>query len=116
MRRAVVVTVDGLRKDMVSAELTPNLHRFQGEAERFENYCTVFPSCSRVVSASLATGCFPARHGLQGNTVALREEGALVLRDAGHPDFLQHKRRITGRSLAVPTLAERVKDHGGAIT
>lgn len=116
MRRAVVVTVDGLRKDMVSAELTPNLHRFQGEAERFENYRTVFPSCTRVVSASLATGCFPARHGLQGNTVALPEDGGLVLRDAGHPDFLQHKRRITGRSLAVPTLAERVKDHGGAIT
>jgi hypothetical protein len=39
----------------------------------------------------------------------------LVPRDAGHPDFLQHKRRVTGRSLAVPTLAERLKDHGGSI-
>ncbi len=32
-----------------------------------------------------------------------------VLRDAGHPDFLQHKRRVTGTSLAMPTLAERLK-------
>ncbi len=47
--------------------------------------------------------------------MALLEDGELVLRDAGHPDFLQHKRRVTGRSLAMPTLAERVKDHGGAI-
>ena len=115
MRRAVVVTVDGLRRDMISPELTPHLHRFAEQAERLENYRTVFPSCTRVVSASLATGCFPARHGLQGNSVALLEDGELVLRDAGHPDFLQHKRRVTGRSLAMPTLAERVRDHGGAI-
>lgn len=115
MRRAVVVTVDGLRRDMISPELTPHLCRFAAEAERLENYRTVFPSCTRVVSASLATGCFPARHGLQGNSVALLEDGELVLRDAGHPDFLQHKRRVTGRSLAMPTLAERVRDHGGAI-
>src|ERR1700753_66572 len=115
MRRAVIVTGDGLRKDMISSALTPNLARFCGEAERLSNYRTVFPSCPRVVSASLATGCFPARHGLQGNSVAWLEHGELVLRDAGHPDFLQHKRRITGCSLAMPTLAERVRDHGGAI-
>jgi arylsulfatase A-like enzyme len=115
MHRAVIVTVDGLRKDMISPELTPHLARFADQSERLANYRTVFPSCTRVVSASLATGCFPARHGLQGNSVALLEDGELVLRDAGHPDFLQHKRRVTGRSLAMPTLAERVKDHGGAI-
>src|SRR5262249_59663807 len=115
MLPAVVVTVDGLRRDMISPENTPHLCRLAGSAERFANYRTVFPSCTRVVSASLATGCFPARHGLQGNSVALLENGELVLRDAGRPDFLQHKRRITGRSLAVPTLAERLRDHGGAV-
>jgi arylsulfatase A-like enzyme len=115
MRRAVIVTVDGLRRDMISPDTTPHLCSFAAQAERLENYQTVFPSCTRVVSASLATGCLPARHGLQGNSVALLEDGELVLRDAGHPDFLQHKRRVTGCSLAMPTLAERVKDHGGAI-
>lgn len=115
MRRAVIVTVDGLRADMISPETTPRLSEFQHAAERMAGYRTVFPSCTRVVSASLATGCFPARHGLQGNSVALLEHGELVLRDAGHPDFLQHKRRVTGQSLAVPTLAERLRDHGGAV-
>jgi arylsulfatase A-like enzyme len=43
------------------------------------------------------------------------ENGELVPHDAGHPDFLQHKRRVTGRSLAVPTLAERLAGIGGAI-
>lgn len=115
MLRAVVVTVDGLRKDMISPKLTPHLVRLKQHSQFVENYRTVFPSCTRVVSASLATGCFPARHGLQGNSMALLEHGRLVQHDAGHPDFLQHKRRMTGRSLAVPTLAERVKHHGGAV-
>lgn len=115
MRRVVIVTLDGLRRDMISEETTPNLVAFARQAERFHDYRTVFPSCTRVVSASLATGCHPARHGLQGNSVALMESGKLVLRDAGDPDFLQHKRRVTGQALAVPTLAERVKHRGGAI-
>lgn len=115
MRRVVIVTVDGLRRDFISEQTTPNLVAFAREAERFEEYRTVFPSCTRVVSASLATGCHPARHGLQGNSLALMEEGRLVLRDAGDPEFLQHRRRVTGQSLAVPTMAERVKDVGGAI-
>jgi arylsulfatase A-like enzyme len=43
------------------------------------------------------------------------ESGRLVYHDAGHPDFLQHRRRVTGRSLAVPTMAERLADRGGMI-
>ncbi|WP_298315566.1 alkaline phosphatase family protein [Reyranella sp.] len=115
MRRAILLILDGLRRDLLSPRTTPRLAAFAGGAERFDAYRTVFPSCTRVVSASLATGCYPARHGLQGNTMALLEGGRLVRHDAGHPDFLQHKRRVTGRSLAMPTLAERVKDHGGAV-
>jgi arylsulfatase A-like enzyme len=115
MRRVVIVTLDGLRRDMISEKTTPKLIAFSRQAERFADYRTVFPSCTRVVSASLATGCFPARHGLQGNSVALIEDGRLVLRDAGAPEFLQHKRRVTGISLAMPTLAERLKESGGAV-
>jgi hypothetical protein len=115
MRRAILVTLDGLRRDLISPETTPNLAAFAKSAETFTDYRTVFPSCTRVVSASIATGCHPARHELQGNSLALMENGVLVPHDAGHPDFLQHKRRVTGRSLAVPTLAERLANAGGAI-
>src|SRR5262249_2488344 len=45
----------------------------------------------------------------------LLEDGTLVAHDAGLPDFLQHKRAVTGHALAVPTLAERLAPHGGAI-
>jgi hypothetical protein len=46
----------------------------------------------------------------------LLEAGVLVRHDTGAPDFLQHKRSVTGTALAAPTLAERVQTRGGAIT
>src|SRR5262245_36706582 len=115
MRRVVVVVLDGLRRDLIDAVRTPALARFAERAQSFAAHRSVLPSATRVVSASMATGCVPARHELQGNTLALMEDGRLVYHDAGHPEFLQHKRRVTGRSLAVPTLAERVAPHGGLI-
>jgi len=115
MRRAVMVILDGLRRDFVDEARTPNLARFAAQAEWFTAFRTAFPSATRVVSATFATGCHPARHTLQGNAVALLEDGRLVPHDVGRPDFLQHKRAVTGFSLAVPTLAERLARHGGAI-
>jgi hypothetical protein len=115
MRRTILVTLDGLRRDQIAPDTTPSLVAFAQGSETFSDYRTVFPSCTRVVSASIATGCLPARHELQGNSMVLMEDGVLVPHDAGRPDFLQHKRKITGRSLAVPTLAERLAGHGGAV-
>jgi arylsulfatase A-like enzyme len=115
MQRTVLVILDGLRRDFVDAARTPHLAELAARAEAFPAYRTAFPSATRVVTATLATGCHPARHTLQGNSMALVEDGVLVPHDAGLPDFLQHKRAVTGHSLAVPTLAERLAPHGGAI-
>jgi predicted AlkP superfamily pyrophosphatase or phosphodiesterase len=115
MRRAIILVLDGLRRDMISEDLTPTLVRHARSAETFTQHRSVFPSATRVVSSTVATGCYPARHELAGNSLVLIEAGRLVKHDAGHPDFLQHKRRLTGRSLAMPTMAERLRDRGGAI-
>lgn len=110
-----MVVLDGLRRDFVDAAGTPALHALATRACRFAAHRSVFPCATRVVSASFATGCYPARHGLQGNAMALLEGGRLVPHDAGLPGFLAHKRKVTGRALAVPTLAERLSPCGGAI-
>ena len=115
MRRAVLLVLDGLRRDMIGETTTPTLVQHAAGAETFAAHRSVFPSATRVVSSSIATGCHPARHEMAGNSLVLIEDGRLVAHDAGHPGFLQHKRKITGRSLASPTLAERVKAHGGAV-
>lgn len=115
MRRAIILVLDGLRRDMMGAMTTPTLIEAAKSAETFAAHRSVFPSATRVVSSSVATGCHPARHEMAGNSLVLIENGRLVAHDAGHPGFLQHKRKVTGRSLAMPTLAERVKPHGGAV-
>jgi arylsulfatase A-like enzyme len=115
MKRVVMVILDGLRRDFVDAARTPRLAEFADRAEGFPAYRTAFPSATRVVTATFATGCHPARHTLQGNSMALLENGRLVPHDAGLPDFLQHKRSVSGYALAVPTLAERLAPHGGVI-
>ena len=112
MRRAVVVVLDGLRRDLLGPETTPELHAFAAAATGFPAHRSVFPSATRVVSASFATGCFPAKHGLQGNSVALIENGRLVGHDVGRPDFMDHWRAVAGRTLRMPTLAQRLSEAG----
>jgi hypothetical protein len=114
-RRVVAVILDGLRRDLVQPDLTPTLWELRKRATWFDAHTSVFPSCTRVVSSSFATGCFPANHGLAGNTVCLIENGRLALHDVGKPEFLENKRRLTGIVLAQPTLAERLAPNGGAI-
>jgi hypothetical protein len=115
MRRAIMVVLDGLRRDFVSEATTPRLTAFASRSAYFPAFRSAFPSATRVVSGTFATGSFPARHTLQGNAVALMEGGTLVPHDVGRPDFLLHKKTVTGHSLAVPTLAERLAPFGGAI-
>ena len=116
MSRAVLVILDGLRRDALDPARTPNLWRLAMRGTRFGAYTSVFPSATRVVSASTATGCLPGRHGLRGNSLALLDaEGRLHPHDAGSPRFLPARRALHGRSLDVPTLAERLAPHGGTM-
>ncbi|KRE17646.1 nucleotide pyrophosphatase [Bosea sp. Root381] len=114
-RRAVVLMLDGLRRDFVTPALMPRLAAFREQASWCEQHRSVFPSVTRVVSSSVATGCRPSRHGLAGNTIAMAENGTLALFDAGKPEFITHKQRLTGAALAMPTLAERLAPLGGVV-
>lgn len=114
-RRAVVLMLDGLRRDFVTPALMPRLAAFRQRATWCDQHRSVFPSVTRVVSSSVATGCRPARHRLAGNTIAMLENGALALFDAGKPEFIADKQRLTGTALAMPTLAERLAALGGAV-
>ncbi|WP_376089339.1 alkaline phosphatase family protein [Roseomonas sp. CCTCC AB2023176] len=113
MKRAIILVLDGLRRDSVTAEAMPNLHALSRRGAWFAAHRSVFPSVTRCCSTAFSTGCHPARNGIQGNTVALAESGRLVLRDVGEPDFLDHKQAATGTKVEVPTTADRVAAHGG---
>lgn len=114
-RRAVIVVCDSLRQDLIRPDTAPVLAGLLAEACAFRSFRSVFPSTTRTSSASIATGCRPATHGLLGNTMALDEGEGLVCRSAGAPDFRERMRRATGGTLKVPTMAERLADRGGAV-
>lgn len=113
MNRAVIVICDSLRRDLITQEDAPFLVELGHRSARFAAHSSVFPSTTRTSAASLATGCRPARHGLLGNTMALDEGAGLVCLSVGKPDFRDRLHRATGRTLNVPTLAERLARAGG---
>ena len=114
MKRTVLMIIDGLRADMVTPTLTPNLCQIARTGRLFQQHHSVFPSATRVSSASIATGCLPITHGLFGNAIALDEGDGLKPVSVGPPDFRERLRAATGRTLLAPTLAEHVADSGGA--
>ena len=115
MKRTVVVICDGLRADMIRPEWTPNLCRIEKDARVFQDHNSVFPSTTRTTAASIATGCLPKHHGLEGNCVALDDGSGLQAYSVGPPEFRDKLRAVTGRTLRRPTLSERLKDHGGGV-
>lgn len=115
MKRVVIVICDGLRADMIGPSTTPNLMRIATDGTRFSEHRGVFPSTTRTTAAAIATGCLPGRNGLEGNAVALDMGKGLQVFSVGPPDFRDKLLEAKGRTLKVPTMSERVKDHGGAV-
>ena len=115
MRRVVLMICDGHRADFVRPEMCPNLYNFADRARRFDHHSAIFPSATRASAASIATGCFPASHGLHGNSMGLPDKNGYLVFDVGAPSFLDEIRTRLGRTLRVPTMAERLKNLGGVI-
>lgn len=67
--RFVIIVLDGLRPDLVSAETMPQLMALRDSGTSFANARSTFPSETRVATSSLLTGCRPGAHGLVANTM-----------------------------------------------
>src|SRR3954471_3738843 len=65
----LVFVLDGMRPDSITEANTPTLFRLQREGVTFLNTHSVFPTVTRVNSTSLATGMYPSRHGIMGNSI-----------------------------------------------
>jgi len=68
----LVLVLDGLRPDSITAEETPNLWRLRQEGVYFINGHAVFPTVTRANATALATGTYPARNGMFGNQLYVR--------------------------------------------
>ena len=63
-RSELVIVVDGLRPDYVTADLMPRLSRLGQRGIVFTAHHSVFPTVTRVNSSSFVTGSYPETHGL----------------------------------------------------
>jgi len=63
----VLVSIDGFRWDYMDRHPTPNLHRVAAAGARAERLLPVFPTLTFPNHYSIATGLYPAHHGLVGN-------------------------------------------------
>ena len=68
----IVLVLDGLRPDAITAEETPNLWGLRREGVDFINSHSVFPTVTRVNATAIATGTWPGRNGMVGNSIYVR--------------------------------------------
>lgn len=115
MGRVVLVICDGHRADFVRQDTCPRIFNFVGRSRNFANHRAIFPSATRASAAAIATGCWPDNHGLHGNSMGLPAAEGVRVHDVGDPAFVGKMRDAFGRTLKVPTLAERLAPYGGAI-
>ncbi|HTL10656.1 MAG TPA: alkaline phosphatase family protein, partial [Chitinophagaceae bacterium] len=69
----LVVFFDGLRPDYITPETMPNVFAFSQRGAYGKQHHSVFPTVTRVNASSYATGSYPAKNGLMGNTIYFPE-------------------------------------------
>jgi arylsulfatase A-like enzyme len=111
--RTLIVFFDGLRPDYITAEVMPNLYAFKQKACYGTQHHSVFPTVTRVNSASYSTGSYPATHGLMGNTVYFPQVNKIKGLDTGEAEDLNKINAATnGHLLTTTSLGEVLQAAG----
>jgi len=109
----LLIVWDGLRPDMLSPENTPFVWEVAHRGVVCQAGHSVFPTSTRVNSASLATGCYPGRHGIVDNALYVPVYDSLESFSCGHWGALEMMARAEGRRvLDPPTLGEVLRSAG----
>lgn len=112
----LLIGFDGLRPDLVTPDLTPNLCRLKAEGVTFANHVTVYPSETRVVFPSLVTGTTADRHGMVGNRYLDRSAALHRMIDTADADILERiDAQTNGQLMTSPTIGEVLKEAGKSL-
>ena len=74
-RTVILISLDGVSVDLVKRADTPSLDRLAAEGARVARVIPPFPSNTFPVHASIATGTYPAKHGIINNKFLDRKLG-----------------------------------------
>ena len=109
----LVIVLDGLRPDYLTEELMPNVWALAQDGVACENHHAVFPTVTRVNSASISTGAYPGAHGLMGNTVYFPEiDSTAGLTTSSYENLAAIEKATNGALLTATTLGEVLEAAG----
>jgi arylsulfatase A-like enzyme len=111
----LVMVWDGMRPDLISPELTPNLVALASRGVTFDANHAVVPTVTRINAATLATGAPSSTHGLPGNTFFAPRIDLTGPISVGEGDNVAQLRRAYG-VFAAPTMADVIRANGGRTT
>lgn len=104
---------DGLRRDMITAELAPRLRAFIDAGCDFPLSRCVFPSVTRVNATAMACGAAPGVTGVVANQLFDPAVFADRMMHTGkHEDIAAAERAYAGRFVEAPALADVLHAHG----
>jgi hypothetical protein len=106
---------DGMRPDLISPDLTPNLAALGAGGTVFDANHASVPTVTRSNAATLATGAPPSVHGLPGNVFFAPAVEAQAPLSVGEGDSVAQL-RAAYRVFAAPTIADVIHRHGGRTT
>src|SRR5262249_60623333 len=102
-----------LRPDRTTPQHTPTPPRLRVEGVTFAHSHAVFPTVTRVNATSLATGTYPARHGIMGNQIYVPSvDKARAFSNDDHRQLLRMDEVDPGRIATAPAIAEVLEQSG----
>jgi arylsulfatase A-like enzyme len=112
-RRVLIVGIDGLRPDLFDPDAMPTLARFVQQGVSATQYHSIYPTHTRAINTTLATGCTPGKHGWMANVYryeGVTEDGIINTADAAQ---IQAMDDATGlNAIKVPTLGDLLARYG----
>jgi len=104
--RNLLIIVDGLRPDYITADLMPHLYELGREGVVGERHTAIFPSLTRANTSSIITGSYPGTHGVVHNSMWLPEMGPDAFSTGSAEPLLRLDEITGGRLFTVPTVGE----------
>lgn len=111
-RQILVIVVDGLRPDYITAEVMPRASRIAQRGIVARAHHSVFPTVTRVNGSSFVTGAYPETHGLLGNLIYMPKVNATKALDTSVREDLIAVERSGDPLLTAPTLGEVLERAG----
>jgi predicted AlkP superfamily pyrophosphatase or phosphodiesterase len=109
----LVLVLDGLRPDSITAQETPHLWRLREEGVNFPNGHAVFPTVTRANAAAIGSGVYPDRNGIFGNTLYVRQvDPNRSFSNDDHKNLLRLDAATGGKMVLAKSLGEILAERG----